>query len=597
MNTQTPAQNQNISGNQKGQRKPFVPAGHKKTFQNKQKPISSQKTFGAGKVKISFLGGLGEIGKNMTIFETENDIIVFDCGMTFADETMPGIELVIPDISYLRDKKDKIKAFVITHGHEDHIGALPFVLGEIKAPIYASRFTLALIENKMREYPRVKYKAVEVKPRQSLKIGDFAFEFIHVNHSIAGAMAVAITTPAGLILHTGDFKIDETPINQATTDLKRIEEIGKKGVKLLMCESTNVERAGWSLSETHVQNQLEKAVFQEHANERLIVATFASNVYRMQEILSLAEKYNRKVAFTGRSMLNISQIAMKLGVLHYNRENVISIEDVKKYADNEICILTTGSQGEQMSALTRMSNDNFAKLKLTTNDCVVFSSSPIPGNEKSVINVMNKLVHKGVGLVYDRLAEIHASGHGCQDEIGTILRLAKPEYVLPVHGEYMHLEGFRKFALSQGFHDRQIVIADLGNQVQVTPTSVRKTGFVKVGAKLIDGNTFGDLNSPVMKDRKALSEDGFVIAVINISTKLGKVLNDPIIITRGLLYNHEIDFVLREIKTALLVHLKNYDLHTIDVNELKKDLKKFLSNTISRKTKRKPLVLCTIVMN
>ena len=288
---------------------------------------------------------------------------------------------------------------------------------------------------------------------------------------------------------------------------------------------------------------------------------------------------------------------MKLGVLHYNRENVISIEDVKKYADNEVCILTTGSQGEQMSALTRMSNDNFAKLKLTPNDCVVFSSSPIPGNEKSVINVMNKLVHKGVGLVYDRLAEIHASGHGCQDEIGTILRLAKPEYVLPVHGEYMHLEGFRKFAISQGFHDRQIVIADLGNQVQVTPTSVRKTGFVKVGAKLIDGNTFGDLNSPVMKDRKALSEDGFVIAVINISTKLGKVLNDPIIITRGLLYNHEIDFVLREIKTALLVHLKNYDLHTIDVNELKKDLKKFLSNTISRKTKRKPLVLCTIVMN
>ena len=410
-------------------------------------------------------------------------------------------------------------------------------------------------------------------------------------------MAVAITTPAGLILHTGDFKIDNTPINQATTDLKRIEEIGKKGVKLLMCECTNVERAGWSLSETHVQNQLEKAVFQDHANERLIVATFASNVYRMQEILSLAEKYNRKVAFTGRSMLNISQIAMKLGVLHYNRENVISIEDVKKYADNEVCILTTGSQGEQMSALTRMSNDNFAKFKLTTNDCVVFSSSPIPGNEKSVINVMNKLVHKGVGLVYDRLAEIHASGHGCQDEIGTIMKLAKPEYVLPVHGEYMHLEGFRKFAISQGFHDRQIIITDLGNQVQVTPTSVRKTGFVKVGAKLIDGNTFGDLNSPVMKDRKALSEDGFVIAVINISTKLGKVLNDPIIITRGLLYNHEMDFMLREIKTSLLVHLKNYDLHTIDVNELKKDLKKFLSNTISRKTKRKPLVLCTIVMN
>ena len=551
----------------------------------------------APKVKISFLGGIGEIGKNMTIFETENDIIIFDCGMTFADSTIPGVELIIPDITYLRDKKDKVKAFVITHGHEDHIGALPFVLNEIKAPIYASRFTLALIDNKMREHPRVKYKSIEVKPHQKLKIGDFSFEFIHVNHSIAGAMAVAINTPCGTIFHTGDFKIDNSPINQETTDLKRIAEIGRQGVKLLMCESTNISHSGWSLSETKVMQELEKSVFQAHKNERLVIATFASNVFRMQEILALAEKYQRKVVFTGRSMLNVSQIAMKLGVLHYDRENVINIEDVKKYADNEICILTTGSQGEQLSALTRMANDNFAKFKLTTNDCVVFSSSPIPGNEKSIINVMNKLVHKGVGLVYDKLAPIHASGHGYQDEISTILSIVRPEYVLPVHGEYMHLEEFRKFAKKKGFQDRNIIIADLGNQVIMSNNLVRKAGFVKVGAKLIDGNTFGDANSPVIKDRLQLAQDGFVIAIVNISSKLGKLLSEPIIITRGLLYNHEMETVLKELKTAVSVHLKSFDLHTIDATELKNNLKKFISNTVARKTKRKPIVLCTTIIN
>ena len=311
----------------------------------------------------------------------------------------------------------------------------------------------------------------------------------------------------------------------------------------------------------------------------------------------IAEKYQRKVVFTGRSMLNVSQIAMKLGVLHYDRENVINIEDVKKYADNEICILTTGSQGEQLSALTRMANDNFAKFKLTTNDCVVFSSSPIPGNEKSIINVMNKLVHKGVGLVYDKLAPIHASGHGYQDEISTILSIVRPEYVLPVHGEYMHLEDFRKFAKKKGFQDRNIIIADLGNQVIMSNNLVRKAGFVKVGAKLIDGNTFGDANSPVIKDRLQLAQDGFVIAIVNISSKLGKLLSEPIIITRGLLYNHEMETVLKELKTAVSVHLKSFDLHTIDATELKNNLKKFISNTVARKTKRKPIVLCTTIIN
>lgn len=566
-------------------------------FNNKKNFNHHKKSSAQPKVKISFLGGIGEIGKNLTVLETENDIVIFDCGMTFADHNLPGIDLIIPDITYLRDKKDKIKAFVITHGHEDHIGALPFVLSEINAPIYASRFTLAVIDNKMREFQKVKYKSIEVKPRQNLKIGDFNFEFIHVNHSIAGAMAVCITTPAGIILHTGDFKVDRTPINQPTTDLKRFAEIGKRGVKLLMCETTNIGREGNSISETYVMEQLEKTVFQAHANKRLIIATFASNVYRMQEILSLAEKYKRKVAFTGRSMLNISQIAMKLGVLKYNQENVINIDNVKNYADNEICVLTTGSQGEQLSALTRMANDNFAKFKLSTTDCVAFSSSPIPGNEKSVIGVMNKLVHKGVALVYDKIANIHASGHACQNEIAEVLRLVHPQFVLPVHGEYMHLADFKNFALANGFTERQIIMPDLGAQVFVTPTTVRRVGFVKAGAKLIDGNTFGDPNSPVIKDRLQLSQHGFVSVIVNISTKRGKLITEPIILSRGLLYAHELETVLREIRTSISVHIKSFNLFSVNPTELKDDLKKFVSNIISRKTKRRPLVLCTVLIS
>lgn len=549
------------------------------------------------KVKISFLGGIGEIGKNMTVFETDKDIIILDCGMTFADKETPGIDIIVPDITYLKDKKDKVRAFIITHGHEDHIGSLPFVLSEIKAPIYASRFTLALIDNKMREYSKVKYKSFEVDTNSVLKLGDFSLEFVNVNHSIAGAMGIAITTPAGIIFHTGDFKIDNTPINSKTTDLRKMEEIGKRGVKLLMCESTNVGRDGWSLSETKVMEELEKNVFQKFSNNRLIIATFASNIFRMQEILSLAEKYKRKVAFTGRSMVNISDVAMKLGFLHYDKNNVISIDDIKNYADNEVTILTTGSQGEELSALTRMANDNFAKFKLTTNDVVVFSSSPIPGNEKSVYGIMNKLTHKGVGLMYDKLAEIHASGHACRDEIKLVINTIKPEFVLPVHGEYLHLNQFKELASGIGFADRNIIISDLGMQVIMTQNAVRPNGFIKFGSRLVDGNTFGDILSPVIKDRKNLAEDGFIIAILNISSKSAKLVTEPLIITRGFLYNHEIENVLKDLKTAISVHIKNYDLKNVDANELKNSLRKFISNQVSRKTKRKPMVLCTTIIN
>ena len=390
------------------------------------------------KVKVTFLGGVGEIGKNMTAIEYNDEIIVIDAGLTFPGEDLPGVDVVIPDISYLKANKDKVKAIILTHGHEDHIGALPFVLNEINVPIYGSRLTLALVENKMREYEKIKYKAISVKPKNVLKLGSFTIEFIKVSHSIAGSLALCITTPVGNILHTGDFKIDFEPIDGVMTDLARIGELGKRGIKLLLCESTNVTRKGYSMSERSVGRTL-NTIFEKNPDKRLFIATFASNIHRLQQILDLAEKYGRKVAFTGRSMINVSEVAMKIGELTYKKENIIDIDKVDKYADKELLIVTTGSQGEPMSALTRMAAGEFKKIKLRENDLIVFSASPIPGNEKYVYNVINALYKLGADVIYDELAEVHASGHACQEELKTIHALAKPEFFIPVHGEYRHL--------------------------------------------------------------------------------------------------------------------------------------------------------------
>ncbi|MDY2696317.1 MAG: ribonuclease J, partial [Eubacteriales bacterium] len=370
---------------------------------------------GKEKLKITFLGGVGEIGKNMTAFEYKDEIIILDAGLTFPDDDLPGVDIVVPDISYLVANKSKVKAIVLTHGHEDHIGGLPFLLPEINVPIYGSRLTLGLVENKLKEYPKIKAKLISVKPRNVLKIGSFSIEFIHVNHSIAGALAVCITTPAGNVVHTGDFKVDFEAINGQVTDLERFGELGKKGVDLLMCESTNVCRKGYSMSERRVGETLDR-LFNEHKENRLFVATFASNIHRLQQIMNLAEKYGRKISFTGRSMINVSEVAMKLGELKYNKENVIDIDKIDKFADKELLIITTGSQGEPMSALTRMAANEFKKITLGDNDCIIISASPIPGNEKSVYNVINKLFKKGADVIYDELADVHASGHACQEE-------------------------------------------------------------------------------------------------------------------------------------------------------------------------------------
>ena len=434
------------------------------------------------KVKITFLGGVGEIGKNMTAFEYKNEIIIVDAGLTFPDDDLPGVDIVVPDISFLLANKEKIKAIILTHGHEDHIGGLPFLLPEINVPIYGSKLTLGLVENKLKEYPKIKAKLVAVKPRNVLKVGSFAVEFIHVNHSIAGSLALCITTPAGSIVHTGDFKIDFESINGQTTDLTRFGELGKKGVNLLMCESTNVCRKGYSMSEKRVGETLDK-LFEAHKDKRLFVATFASNIHRLQQIMDLAEKYKRKISFTGRSMVNVSEVAMKLGELKYNKENVIDIDKIDKFADKELLIITTGSQGEPMSALTRMAAGEFKKIDLGENDCIIISASPIPGNEKSVYNVINKLYKKGADVIYDELADVHASGHACQEEIKTIHSLVKPKCFMPIHGEYRHLKVHKELAVALGEDARNIILPDIGMQVEMTDGHIKIAGRVQAGQR------------------------------------------------------------------------------------------------------------------
>ena len=548
------------------------------------------------KVKITFLGGVGEIGKNMTAIEYENDIIVVDAGLTFPGDDLPGVDLVVPDISYLQNNRDKVKGLILTHGHEDHIGGVPFFLSEINVPIYGSSLTLALVENKLREFPKIKHKAVAVKPKNVLKIGVFTIEFIKVSHSIAGALALCISTPCGNIIHTGDFKIDFSPIDNQMTDLTRFGELGKKGVNLLLCESTNVCRKGYSLSESCVGKALEE-IFEKHSDDRLFIATFASNIHRLQQIMDLAEKFKRKVAFTGRSMINVSEVAMKLGELKFDRNNVIDIDKIDRYANKEILIITTGSQGEAMSALTRMAAGEFNKIKIGEGDTIIFSSSPIPGNEKSVYNVINSLFKKGADVIYDELADVHASGHACQEEIKTIHALVKPKFFMPVHGEYRHLKQHKELAISMGMQARNILIPDMGMQVEMSPNSIKTIGFVQADQRLIDGLGIGDMDSTVLRDRKQLSEDGICVAVLNLSSISGEMSSDPFMITRGVVYNDEAEKFNADVKSHLIALLKEQDLRGMDTNLIRNNVRKNLSNFIYKSTKRRPMILVIVMFD
>ena len=546
-------------------------------------------------LRIMFLGGVGEIGKNMMALEYGNDIIIIDCGATFPNvEDMPGIDLVVPDITYLKENKSKIRGMVITHGHEDHIGAIPYVVGDINVPIYGSKLAVALMQNKLREFPKLHAKLICVKPHDVVKLGAFSVEFINVCHSIAGSFAMAITTPVGVMVHTGDFKVDFTPINKNYTDLTRLAELGKQGVLLLTSESTNVERSGYSISETTVGKTLE-GLFEKYKDKRIVVATFASNVYRLQELLDLAQKYGRKVTFTGRSMVNVTETAYKIGELKFNRDLFIDIDRVNNYPDNEVLVITTGSQGEPMSALTRMASGDFQKIKLDDNDCVIFSSSPIPGNEKSVNNVINNLCKLGCTIINNELADVHASGHAYREELKLIHNLVKPKFFMPVHGEFRHQKLHKDLAISMGEEERNIVLPAIGDVIEVSNRSIKKIGTIPSGSRLVDGLGYGEQESVVLRDRKQLSEDGIAVVIMGMN-KTGEITSGPEIISRGLVYTGE-DALVKEAKQFILDTLNANPEKQTDYAIIKNDIRRALSNFFFRKTKRRPMVLAFVFDN
>ena len=549
-------------------------------------------------LKVVFLGGVGEIGKNMTALEFGEDIVIVDCGSAFPNNgDMPGVDLVIPDISYLTANRDKVRGIVLTHGHEDHIGGLPYILKELNVPVYGTRLTLALLESKFREHRMENISLNSVKPQSVINLGkNFKVEFVRVSHSVAGSCALAITTPVGVVFHTGDFKVDYTPIDGNMIDLQRIAELGQKGVLLLLAESTNVERKGSSMSEATVGNSLNN-IFAENADRRIFIATFASNIHRLQQIIDLAVKYKRKIAFSGRSMINVADCAAKIGELKYNKDWVVDIEKINKVEDKDLVIITTGSQGEPMSALTRMASDEFSKVHLGYNDTVVISASPIPGNERMVYNVINNLYRHGVRVIYERLAEVHVSGHACQDELQLIHSLIKPKYFIPVHGEYRHLKKHAELAMRMGMPSSNIILTDIGNCVHVTKKTIKFGDNVSAGYLLVDGLGVGDVGSVVLRDRKHLSEDGLFVVVVGVNTVSGEVTAVEIT-SRGFAYQ-KVDDLFDEAKDIVRKVVSQTDVKEIagDYNGLKNAIRKELKSLLFRKTRRNPMILSLILEN
>lgn len=543
-------------------------------------------------LRIIPLGGLGEIGKNFTVFETKNDILIVDCGLAFPESNMLGIDFVIPDFSYVIENRDKIRGILITHGHEDHIGGIPYLLEKINVPIYATRLTIGILEHKLIE-KRIKNTQLNiVKAGQLLTFGtDFVVELINVNHSIADSLALAINTPAGIIMHTGDFKIDLTPLGGEVTDITRFGEYGRQGVKLLMMDSTNAEIQGKTNSERTVKSSFEK-MFDRYRNYRITIATFSSNIYRIQSIFDISAKYGRKVAITGRSMLNTLEIAMKLNYIHVPDNTLISIDDVPGYRKEEVTIITTGSQGEPMSALYRMALEDHSKIHLDENDVILLSSHPIPGNEKLVNEIINKLYDKGCKVVSDKIASIHVSGHACQDELKLIFELVRPEYFMPVHGETKHLIAHKKLAQWIGIPEDHIFIGENGKPLQILKTKIGFLDNVKSGEVFVDGLRTGEIGPVVIKDRQILSESGVVIASIVINKKTKKLACSPNIVSRGfVVVNESADFTnsLRQITEKEVLKTLNTEGSTwVDV---RKNVKNILSKYIYNRTKCSPMIL------
>ena len=547
------------------------------------------------KLKIIPLGGLNEIGKNMTAFEYNNEIIIIDCGLSFPSDEMLGIDVVIQDITYLKKNEEKIKGIIFTHGHEDHIGAVPYFLREINVPLYGTKLTMALIEVKLKDNKDIGKVEINVKkPGEKFKLGYFGVELIRVSHSIPDAVAIALDTPFGKVVYTGDFKIDYTPIDGQIIDLARFAELGKEGVTLLMAESTNVERDGYTMSESTVGRTFEN-IFRE-ANSRIIVASFASNIHRIQQIINAAQMNDRKVCFSGRSMVNVSEVAMELGYLKVKENTIIDIKDLDRYPDNEIVLVTTGTQGEPMAALSRMAKSEHRNVQIREGDLVIFSSSPIPGNEKSVKKIINLLYQNGAKVIYESLADVHVSGHACKEELKLIHALVKPKYFIPIHGEYSHLKTHSNLAYQMGMSRENVFVLSNGVTLEITQNGAKIGKNVPHGKLLIDGLGIGDVGNIVLRDRKHLSEDGLMVVVVGIRKDGATIASGPDIISRGFVYVRESEELMagaRKVVEEAIVNCLNNNIR--DWSSLKSAIRNSLREFLYSTTRRSPMILPVIM--
>lgn len=544
------------------------------------------------KVRISFLGGMNEIGKNMTLYEYKNDMFIVDCGLAFPTAELPGVDLVIPDFTHIVNYSDRIRGIIVTHGHEDHIGGLAYLLKQVNIPVYATKLTIGLIKGKLEEHGLLnKVKLVEIKPRDNITLGSFNIELIHVNHSIPDAVGLAIRCPAGIIIQTGDFKIDTTPVDGDMIDLPRFAEYGKKGVLALLSDSTNAERPGYTMSEKNVGESFE-LLFRKAKGKRIIVATFASNIHRVQQIIDVANARGRKVAVIGRSLENLVKVGEELGYLNVPQNILIPIDTIKSYPDDKLVIITTGSQGEPMSALTKIAMGEHRKVTITPNDYVIISATPIPGNEKMVGAVVNALMKRGVEVIYEKMYEVHASGHACQEDLKLMIGLVKPKYFIPVHGEQKHLMKHAFLARAMGIEDKNIYISEIGETVELTDSYIKKAGNIPAGDVYVDGLGVGDVGNIVLNDRKRLSQDGIIIVVATIDAHDGYVVSGPDIVSRGFVYvkdNEDLMNAARDL--ACRVIDEQYDNRYHDWNLVKTKLRDEISHLMYEKTKRSPMIL------